>query len=201
MRVVLDLGGTVTEPVDEGRYRVDGDDEVEAAEYIAYKAYSQGMVDSETEYLEVLKRLTGASIESCREYLSERKQASEIPEERVEAVRLLADRYSLALLTDQVDLWVYEILDRHGLREAFDDVVVSNQVGYEKPYPEGYLRVMEGFDDVWMVSDELHDDLMMADYLGMTTVWIPRWDEEPVSEPDHRLSDMAELPELLEEEV
>ncbi len=198
MRLALDFGGTVAEPVDESRYGVEGDGDVEAPEYIAYKAFAAGMVSSEQEYLEVLSRLSGASLESCRRYLENRKQAVDIPGGRVEALRRLEKEHSLALFTDQVDIWVEEALERYGIEELFDDVVVSNQVGYEKPYPLGYLRVGDGYDDVWMVSDELHDDLLMADYLDMTTVWIQRQDEEVVREPDHRIDDLDELPGLLE---
>lgn len=201
MRVVLDYGGTVTEPVDDSLYSVGETGHVERPEYVAYKAFSLGLLSNEEEYISALSRLTGAPEERCRRYLEERKAAVEVPEARVEAVRRLARDHSLALFTDQVDVWVDEVLERHGIADVFDDVVVSNQLGYEKPYPEGYLHVAEGFDDVWMVSDELHDDLLMADHLGMTTVWIPRQEERVVTEPDHRIDDLAELPELLEEEA
>ena len=200
MRVVLDYGGTVTEPVDDSRYTVGETAGVENPEYVAYKAFSLGLLSSEEEYVSALSRLTGASEERCRSYLEERKAAVDVPEGRVDAVRRLARDHSLALFTDQVDVWVHEVLERYGLEDVFDDVVVSNQLGFEKPYPEGYLKVAEGWDDVWMVSDELHDDLLMADHLGMTTVWIPRTEERVVTEPDHRIDDLAELPELLEEE-
>lgn len=200
MRVVLDFGGTVVDRIDESRYsrRLEGDGLPQAG-YVAYKAYSLGILGSEEEYIEVLSRLSGASREDCRAYLRERRLAVELPEERREVLEDLAARHSLVLFTDQVKEWIMETLDRLGISELFDDVIVSSELGNEKPHPKGYVRAMDEHEDAVMVSDELNDDLLMADYFGMTTVWVENDREEVVVEPDYRVDDLVELPDVVRE--
>jgi FMN phosphatase YigB (HAD superfamily) len=48
-----------------------------------------------------------------------------------------------------------------------------------------------------MVSDELNADLTMADYLGMTTVWVENDHEDVHVAPDYRVGDLDELPAVI----
>ncbi|MFW5929161.1 MAG: HAD family hydrolase [Halobacteriota archaeon] len=199
MRVVLDYGGTVVDAVDDSRYRVTDDPAVRQPEYVAYKAYSLGIIQNEDEYVDVLRRLADVTEDDCHSYLERRKNAVELPRERETALREIDRDHSLALFTDQVEPWIHETLERFGVDDLFDDVVVSSALGREKPHPEGYARLRDGYDDVLMVSDELNDDLLMADYFDMTTVWIPNDHETVYREPDYSIDDLAELPGLLDE--
>lgn len=202
MRLLLDYGGTVVEHVDESEYsRALGDDSpIPGAGYIAYKAFSLGILDAEEDYIRTLSALTDASEEACREYLAERKFAAGLPEGREATLRELARDHTLVLFSDQVRPWVEETLEAHGIRDVFDDLVVSNEIGDEKPHPRGYVEALADADpaDAVMVSDELNDDLLMADYFGIATVWVENDHETVHVEPDHRIDDLEELPEILE---
>lgn len=186
--------------IDESRYSQQlGSDGLPQAGYVAYKAFSLGILDSEDQYIEVLSRLTGESREDCRAYLRRRRRAATLPEERRRVLRDLAGRHSLVLFTDQVKEWIDDALERLEIAELFDDVIASSELGDEKPHPKGYVRAKDGYDEALMVSDELNDDLLMADYFGMTTVWVENTREEVYFEPDHRVDDLVEIPELIEE--
>ncbi|MDZ7688967.1 MAG: HAD family hydrolase [Halobacteriales archaeon] len=200
MRIVLDYGGTVVDRVDDGEYAgFFGDGAVRYPAYVAYRAFEAGIIETEDEYVRVLSLLSGETEEDCRTYLEERKRAVVLPDEREVALRRLDNEHSLALFTDQVRVWIEETLDRFGIASLFDDIVVSSDLGRTKPHPEGYVAVRDGYetDDVVMVSDELNDDLLMADYFGMETVWVENDYEKVHFEPDYRVSDLSEVPDIL----
>lgn len=198
MRIVLDYGGTIVDRIDDYEYsQTLGDEVADNPGFVAYSAFESGIIQTEEEYIRVLSALSGETEEDCRAYLEERKEATTLPEERERVLRELAEEHSLALFTDQVRVWIDEVLERFGISELFDDTVVSDDIGRTKPYPEGYARLADGYDEVMMVGDEINTDLLMADYFGMETVWIENGEETVYAEPDHRVDDLAEVPDLL----
>ena len=59
---------------------------------------------------------------------------------------------------------------------------------------------MEDADgEVAMVSDEFNEDLLMAQCVGMTTIWLENDDEEPYRRPDHAIDGLGSLGSVLEE--
>ncbi|MFP4175120.1 MAG: HAD family hydrolase [Halobacteriales archaeon] len=200
MRVVLDYGGTVVDRIDDYEYsRTLGDGVVRHPAFVAYSAFEKGIIETEDEYVRALSALSGDSVEDCRAYLEERKEAATLPGERERAIREMAEDHSLALFTDQVRVWIDELLERLGIADLFDDIVVSSDLGRVKPYPEGYARLSDGWDNVVMVGDEVNTDLVMAEYFGMETVWVRNGDEPDTvhTEPDHTVDDLMEVPDLL----
>ena len=200
MRIVLDYGGTVVDRIDDYEYsRTLGDGVVRYPAFVAYSAFERGIIETEDEYVRALSALSGDSAEDCRAYLDERKEAATLPDKRERVLRELANDHSLALFTDQVRVWIDEVLERFGVADLFDDIVVSSDVGRTKPYPEGYARLSDGYDDVVMAGDEVNTDLVMADYFGMETVWVRNGDEPDTfhTQPDHTVDDLTEVPALL----
>jgi len=198
MRIVLDYGGTIVDRIDDYEYSHSlGDGVVSHPGFVAYSAFERGIVETEEEYIRVLSALSGETEKDCRAYLEERKKATSLPDERERVLHELAEDHSLALFTDQVRVWIDEVLEHFGVADLFDDTVVSSDLGRVKPYPEGYARLTDGYDDVMMVGDEINTDLLMAEYFGMETVWIENDDETVYAEPDHRVDDLTEVPDLL----
>ena len=198
MRIVLDYGGTVVDAVDDTGYaEVLGEGVVGSPAYVAYRAFETGIIETEEEFVRALSVLSGEPEDSCRAYLEDRKLAVTMPDERKDALGRLADEHSLVLFSDQVRVWIDETLERLGIASLFDDIVVSSDLGRTKPHPEGYAVVSDGHDEVTMVSDELNDDLLMADYFGMETVWVENTYETVYFEPDYRVEDLSEVPDIL----
>lgn len=198
MRLVLDYGGTVVDTVDDTDYReVLGEGAVRHPAFVAYRAFESGIIETEDEFVRALSALSGETADSCRTYLEDRKLAVTLPDEREDALRSLSEDHSLVLFTDQVRVWIDETLEHLGIASLFDDVVVSSELGRTKPHPEGYAVVSDGHDEVAMVSDELNDDLLMADYFGMETVWVENGYETVHFEPDYRVKDLSEVPDIL----
>jgi HAD superfamily hydrolase (TIGR01509 family) len=101
------------------------------------------------------------------------------------------------------------ILERDGLREYFDVVVVSADVGLRKPHPRIFERVFDELGvpmgDALHVGDSLAKDVAGAAPLGLETVWITRRIADPEAaragydgpSPDHVVADLREIEALL----
>jgi len=120
--------------------------------------------------------------------------------------KLRRQRYRMGLLSnagDDVDLQT--LVNKAKIRPFFDFVLSSEKIGYRKPhsaYFEAGLKYWNyKYDQVAMVGDKLHADILGANQLGMFSVWIDRRAESTSQEsgikPDAVISTLSELPELL----
>lgn len=93
----------------------------------------------------------------------------------------------------------------HGVRNLFDAVVVSDEVGWRKPHPEIFehaFRMLDvTADESLFVGDRLELDVAGAHGVGMDVVWIDSgaeaWTPE-FGEPLFRISTLAQLPPILD---
>jgi len=102
-----------------------------------------------------------------------------------------------------------EVLDRAGLLDHFDTVVISDALGLRKPRAEIFQAVAEGLRlppaEILHVGDSLDADVAGAKALGMRTAWLTRRVRKPEAvrdaytgaPPDHVIADLAELEQLL----
>lgn len=98
-------------------------------------------------------------------------------------------------------------IDRLGLRERLQAVIVSEAVGCKKPDPKIFeiaCRELGGLaaGDCWFVGDHPENDVRGAAAFGMTAVWITHgvdghaWPAD-APKPAHRISALSELLPLL----
>jgi FMN phosphatase YigB (HAD superfamily) len=205
MRVLLDYGGVLAFHGDEREHAdilgVDPETDPYPG-WIAYFAFRDGFVSTEAGYLDLLSTLTGADRDACREYVTRTWRSPEVPETHVAAVEALAIKHELYVHGNMALPWLEAVLEEHGLRECFAELVVSSDVGRAKPRPRGYQCCLKGVAEderVVMVSDEYDEDLFVADALGIETVWVEQDDEAPIREPDHTVASLVEVPGLLSE--
>lgn len=201
MRIVLDYGGVLVDHVDEREYAhllgVDPDREPYPG-WLAYYLFRAGFLETEDQYVELLSTLAGASEAACVEYIEHTWLDPDFPTERRAVLRELAVDHALVLFSNMAKPWIEDVLARYGLEELFDSLLVSSELRRPKPHPKGYFRSVEGTDGtVVMVSDEFNEDLLMAQCVGMTTVWIENDDEEPYRRPDHTVDGFEELPSVI----
>ena len=123
-----------------------------------------------------------------------------------ETARVLArlDGLPRAVVSNADDAFLKGLLQKNGL--SFDHVVTSEGVRAYKPRPRifevalEYLRTRP--EEVVHVGDSLTADVEGASRLGMRTIWVNRQGlVRGVSDPrpDHEVSDLMPLPELLAE--
>ena len=75
------------------------------------------------------------------------------------------------------------MLNGLGLTHLFEEIIFDSAVGMSKPSPAiyGYAarRLRAEPEELVMIGDRLDNDILPAQSLGMTTIWIRRW---PVDE-------------------
>ena len=83
--------------------------------------------------------------------------------------------YKLGIIANQ-KLGTKERLDSWGLRQYFDVITASAEIGYAKPDKEIFEKAFElakcTATESMMVGDRLDNDIIPAKSLGMKTVWI-----------------------------
>ena len=105
-----------------------------------------------------------------------------------ELVRYLAKKYPLTVVTNGFIEVQYEKFDKSGLRDCFAHIVLSEEVGCQKPNPrifEEALR-MNGLqaEDVVMIGDSWNSDIQGAINAGIDQIWIKKNKEPGAESPD-----------------
>lgn len=94
----------------------------------------------------------------------------------VEVVRLLAEHYPLVVVSNGFKEVQYKKIDRSGLTDCFQDVVLSEEVGCQKPNPRIYEIALQrnGWqaDEVLMIGDSWTSDIQGAINAGIDQLWI-----------------------------
>jgi 2-haloacid dehalogenase len=87
----------------------------------------------------------------------------------------------------------------------FDETVVASEIGSYKPahrhWEEFFTRTGAERDRHVHVAASLYHDIAPTRELALTSVWINRLDETPDPEPTRELTDLAGLPDVLDELV
>ena len=100
-----------------------------------------------------------------------------------ELVRYLAAKYPLTVVTNGFVEVQYEKFDKSGLRDCFAHIVLSEEVGCQKPNPrifEEALRMNSlQAEDVVMIGDSWNSDIQGAINAGIDQIWI-RKSKDPI---------------------
>lgn len=93
-----------------------------------------------------------------------------------EAVRRLAERYPLVIVSNGFVEVQYEKIRRSGLQSCFRHVILSEEVGCQKPNPRIYQSALERCglrpDEVLMIGDSWYSDIFGAQQAGIDQAWI-----------------------------
>ncbi len=118
-----------------------------------------------------------------------------------ELVRYLAKKYPLTVVTNGFVEVQYEKFDKSGLRDCFAHIVLSEEVGCQKPNPrifEEALR-MNGLqaEDVVMIGDSWNSDIQGAINAGIDQIWV-RKSKDPLPEGQSATYLVQSLSEVME---
>ena len=90
-------------------------------------------------------------------------------------VALIDKGYKLGIIANQ-KIGTAERLESWGLRQYFDVIAASAEIGYAKPDKEIFEKAFElarcTAEESIMVGDRLDNDIIPAKALGMKTVWV-----------------------------
>ncbi len=119
--------------------------------------------------------------------------------------QLRAESFRVGLVSNASDSRdVLALVDKFGIREYFDFILVSADCGYRKPHPRIFEMALSNWgylpDEIVMVGDKLDADISGARPLGIYTIWIKRRakavDPLPAT-PNATVEALSEIPPLL----
>lgn len=121
-----------------------------------------------------------------------------------EVVRYLASKYPLTIVSNGFVEVQYEKIRLSGLQDCFSHVVLSEEVGIQKPNPLIYQKALElnGLQakDVVMIGDNYTSDIQGAINAGIDQIWFQRLDMNPTP-PDlpatYKIQDFRKILSIL----
>jgi len=134
------------------------------------------------------------------------RSVTSAPSARKNAVRRLAERYRLGLLSNFDDSKTgWEIMADTGVKDKFEAIIISADLRLRKPNPKIFERMLAMLNlaapEVLFVGDTPHHDVGGAKAVGMSAAWISRHAlplPDGIAQPDYIIRDLAELPDVLE---
>lgn len=132
--------------------------------------------------------------------------ATEFPEENRSTLNLLKSKnYRLAIISnfDHAPT-AYGLLEKFGIRDYFERIVISVEIGWRKPKADIFLRAFELLEikseDAVFVGDNFDADVIGSRSVGMDVIWINRNGEQLRDEnikPDYAISKFTEIEVIL----
>ena len=133
-----------------------------------------------------------------------RRRLSLYPHVR-EVLDVLRERYPLALVTDAQSAYPRGELNKVGLLDYFDPIVVSGDHGYRKPDRRLFQLALDGMrvaaENALYVGNDMHRDIFGARAVGMTTVLFDSDQGTKIyldCTPDYTITDFRELLKILD---
>ncbi len=121
-----------------------------------------------------------------------------------EVVRYLANKYPITIVSNGFVSVQYRKINASGLRDCFQHIVLSEEVGITKPQP-GIFEIalqLNGLqkEEVVMIGDSYTSDIQGAINAGIDQIWLqsPTLSEEEKAKPaTYKIADIRELMQLL----
>jgi HAD superfamily hydrolase (TIGR01549 family) len=138
-------------------------------------------------------------------HMRELSKAVVFPAHHLDVLAALKERYQLAVVSNfDYTPTARLVLEREGIAHLFDEILVSDAVGWRKPAPQIFEEALGRLglapDAAVFVGDRADIDVAGARGVGMRAVWINREAAalpEGAPMPDHEIRDLSELPGLL----
>jgi len=130
-----------------------------------------------------------------------------IPVEYADTIKMLHQTHQLGIISD---IWAksatfYRRLEEAGIRDLFNVIVFSSDIGIIKPSPKIFSVAMEKLNTdiskVVYIGDSLRRDITGARNFGMSAIWIGDENLTEINEhtrPDHIVSDLRDLLQTLD---
>lgn len=117
-----------------------------------------------------------------------------------EVLAYVRTKYKTGLITNGRTAIQYGKIDRLGIRNAFDSIVVSEEAGIKKPDPRIFHMAIEKLqvlpEACLYIGDHPLNDIEGAEGAGMKTIWIKvnqPWKDELKARPLYTVEQLSEL--------
>jgi HAD superfamily hydrolase (TIGR01662 family) len=138
-------------------------------------------------------------------HMRELSKAVVFPEHHRALLRALKERHRLAVVSNfDYTPTARHVLEREGVADLFETIVVSDEVGWRKPKPVIFERALEHLairpGQALFVGDRADVDVAGAQAVGMASAWINREASdlpEGMKPPEYEIRDLGELEAIL----
>lgn len=144
-------------------------------------------------------------------YFSEYQQHWRLGDDTRSTLDTLKKRgYRMGIISNASDREDVRVLMKKGnLETFFERVIVSAEEGIRKPHPRIFQKGFEEFhtspEHCAMIGDTLNADILGANQVGMTSIWISRWADTVENrtqrekiQPYATVFNLSEMPVLLD---
>jgi len=121
-----------------------------------------------------------------------------------EVIQYLRPKYKIGLITNGKTKIQYGKIDQLGIRNKFDAILVSEEVGIKKPNPQIFEFVLSRLelepDECVYIGDHPRNDIEGAGKVGMNTIWMKvnqSWNPSLTIKPKYEITQLKELLGLL----
>lgn len=120
----------------------------------------------------------------------------------LEVLQYLHAKYSLYIISNGFEEVQYAKMSRSGLSEFFSGIILSDQVGVNKPHPQIFeesLKIAHSSkEEAIMIGDSWEADIVGAKQCGIDQVWYDLSIEEKGDfEPTYHITSLLELQKIL----
>lgn len=159
---------------------------------------------------EVTKKLSAKKREFLPQFLSEAfRAATRFKLDLYPHVRHVLDelkqKYRLAAVSDGQTLWAVPEMTKVGLKDYFEFVIVSGDLGFRKPDVRMYQKALQKMklkpEEVIFIGNDMYRDVFGAHQAGMKTVFFKSNQGDFESngvDADYVIYDFSQLPEAIE---
>lgn len=139
-----------------------------------YYLRSKGDIKSDEEMFLQLSRVIQKNI-PLKRIRDIRADSFIVPKEKIKIVKKLKKNYKIGILSNGVKGWIEKGLKKYKIKNLFDSIIISSEIGVRKPDAEIYYAALKSLsikpEETIFVSDELCDDLVAAKGCGIKTIW------------------------------
>jgi len=128
--------------------------------------------------------------------------AVEFPEENRKTLVQIKDKNPRLAIISNFDHapTAYELLDKFGIKEYFERILISVEIGWRKPKADIFLEAFDLLginpEDTIFVGDSYEADVVGSKGVGMNVIWINKH-YEPIKDgrfkPDYVVSNFSEI--------
>ncbi|MDG0789902.1 HAD family hydrolase [Cohnella ginsengisoli] len=158
-----------------------------------------------TELLQELPWLTKPELNELMDYYSEHYVKNALlMEHAVETMSYIRRKYKLGLITNGRTAIQYGKIDRLGIRDNFNFILVSEEAGVKKPDNRIFKMASDKLgvspEQCLYIGDHPKNDIEGAGLAGMKTIWFEvnqPWRAEITVKPEFRIKHLIELENIL----
>ena len=137
-------------------------------------------------------------------YINHLAQGTALLAAATEIVEYLNTNYSISIITNGLADVQYARIRLSPLKDAFDHIFVSEEIGFPKPMKEIFDHVFEALgnpdkDEVLIIGDSFPSDIVGGKNYGISTCWFNQKNlaNENGFEPDYEIRKLKELKDIL----